>query len=129
MLDTRALGANREPVLRSLLERSPQVALQIRRNGRMTGFCLGRPGEQYSQIGPVMASSVEDAIELAHAAMAMIPGSPLVLDVPDATEEFAAWLLKIGFTAQRPLLRMRRGEFPSPDAKGMLHAIAGPELG
>ena len=59
--DQKVFGADRTELIRALYESYPELAWLIRENGRITGFCLGRLGQNFTQIGPVYASSVQGA--------------------------------------------------------------------
>jgi hypothetical protein len=67
-LDRPVFGADRTPVLKALAARSPGTARQWIDHGRVCGFCLGRPGTCYHQIGPVIAETCAGAIALCRAA-------------------------------------------------------------
>lgn len=133
-LDLAAFGADRIWLLRALAAGDPDRALCLARGGagQVEGFCLGRRGANYHQIGPLVAARAEDAVLLARAALHGLSGRAVVLDVPDdAPPTFARWLADLGFIEQRPFVRMVRGgaeraPAPPPDH---LFAICGPEFG
>ncbi len=62
--DQRVFGANREQLINLLTRNYPEKAWIKRRNGRMEGFVLGRPGTRFHHIGPIMAYFTEAAREL-----------------------------------------------------------------
>jgi creatinine amidohydrolase/Fe(II)-dependent formamide hydrolase-like protein/GNAT superfamily N-acetyltransferase len=128
-LDRSVSGADRGWLLRALADDDPARAFCLVRSGRTEGFCLGRRGTNYHQIGPIVASRAEDAIHLAQAAMHSLAGRPIVLDVPDTQPAFLGWLSDLGFIRQRPFLRMVRAQTPEPIPQDSLFAICGPELG
>ena len=101
----------------------------MRRNDRLVGFCLGRPGSSFHQVGPVMAASQEDAGRLVRAALSALAGRPVLLDVPEARAGLRRELRRLGFEEQRPFIRMARGVSISNRAPRQLFASAGPELG
>jgi GNAT superfamily N-acetyltransferase len=127
-LDAGAFGADRSFILEDLFARAPRHAFALERGGRLAGFVLARPGRVALQIGPLVAPDLRAALGLAAAALRGVEGGVLI-DVPDAREEFVAALRGAGFTAQRPYTRMRRGRGPGFGDAGLVHAIAGPELG
>ena len=127
-LDRRAFGADRSFVLEDLLARAPRHAFVLERDGALAGFVLARPGRAALHLGPLVASSTRVAAALAAAALRGVAGAVLI-DVPDAREDFVAALRTAGFTAQRPYTRMLRGPDPGLGESGFVHAIAGPELG
>jgi GNAT superfamily N-acetyltransferase len=128
-LDRSVFGADRAWLLRALAAGDPPRALCLVRAGRIEGFCLGRPGANYHQIGPLLAARAEDALVLARAAMRGLHGRPVALDVPDTQSELLRWLSDRGFVPQRPFLRMIRGQPPAPAESDRLFAICGPEFG
>ena len=128
-LDREAFGADRSPLLRTLWQRTPEMAWQRACDQHIRGFCLGRRGSTYAQIGPLIAERTEDAVALCRAAMQSIAGQAVVLDVPASQEAFLAWLREVGFVKQRSLTRMVLGTNSAPGIPGKQFAIAGPEFG
>lgn len=55
--DKRVFGADRTKLITLLYESCPELAWLVKENNRVTGFCLGRQGQNFTQIGPVNASS------------------------------------------------------------------------
>jgi ribosomal protein S18 acetylase RimI-like enzyme len=130
--DLEVFGGNRRPVLEWALERAPQYAHVIRSDRRM-GYCLGRPGRLFDQIGPVVAEDEDAAQALVCAAISASAHRPVVVDAFDSNEGFAAWLRAAGFRGERPLFRMRRpGQRTSSNGVGLSTraelAILGPEF-
>jgi GNAT superfamily N-acetyltransferase len=123
--DRDFFGADRSGLLKSFYGRAPEMAWTVERGGRLAGYCFGRPGRLYRQVGPVMAADEEAAAEL----VAACPGEELAIDVPRSSPEWMRWLEGAGFVIERPFLRMRRGENRSPEISARLYAIAGPEFG
>jgi ribosomal protein S18 acetylase RimI-like enzyme len=128
-LDRRVFGAERTPVLAALWEWMPALAWQCARGGQVSGFCLGRDGARFCQVGPLVAETTDEALALCRAAMAELVGPAVVLDVPAAQETFLAWLQGVGFTVQRSFTRMILGRGSTPGVLAQQYAIAGPELG
>jgi len=125
-LDARAFGADRRPLLASLLARG---AAGWKRGE--AGFLLRRPGRTATQLGPLCAEDEGTAAHLLACAVQAEAG-PLLIDVPDAQEATVRLLERAGFTAERPFLRMYLGAGRDEGVGGepaLLHAIAGPELG
>ena len=56
-------GADREPVLRSLFARLPECAWVSVASG-LQGYCFGRPGFLYQQLGPIVARDESIARDL-----------------------------------------------------------------
>lgn len=106
-LDRRVFGADRSTVLRWALERSPQYA-RVLADGASHGYCFGRRGRLFDQIGPVVADAEIYARVLVAAALAASDGRQVAVDAFDDRESFTGWLRGWGFVAQRPLFRMCR---------------------
>lgn len=127
-LDTQVFGADRSSLISSLLRRAPGSAAVIQDGSTVTGYCFGRPGFRYRQIGPVVAESSSAAQDLVAHCLASGSGAAAI-DVPRHSAEWIAWLESAGFRVERPFLRMRRGEHDSPGLPLQQFAIAGPEFG
>ncbi len=127
--DAAAFGADRGPLLASLLGDYPELALQLRRDGRVVGYCMGRHGSEYTQVGPVVAESQQDAQGLVHAALRVLAGRAVIIDVPARHQGFAEHLYGLGFGLERPFARMSRGRGKIPSHVERTFAIVGPEFG
>lgn len=120
--DKEVFGASRFGLLQCLHEKFPGFSY----SGSGT-YSFGRNGYNYTQIGPVIADSLVDAIEVTTAALKETDG-PVVLDVLHGSP-FYDWLISIGFTEQRKLIRMYRGVNAYPGIPEKQFAILGPEFG
>jgi GNAT superfamily N-acetyltransferase len=126
-MDREIFGADRGDLLRWAFAHAPAWCAQD--GGRIAGYCFGRTGERYRQIGPVVAASVEQARGLVQSALRAGAG-PAVVDAPARLGDWVAALSSLGFREERPLIRMfhRGGEgglgHPEPQ-----YAIFGPEFG
>lgn len=118
-LDAEVFGADRRWLLEWLLAGAPHLALRC--GG---GFLLGREGRRFTQLGPLICASDDEAVALIHAGLTA-GGRGAVIDVPASKGDVVA---SLGFRKQRTLLRMRRGA-AAPVLDPRLFAIAGPELG
>jgi GNAT superfamily N-acetyltransferase len=127
--DREVFGADRSRVLASFYRRAPDLAWVARRGERLIGYCFGRPGYRYRQIGPMIAEGEETARDLLGRCLACQPGSEIAIDVPRSADGWLRWLGSAGFTIERPFLRMRRGDRPFPGRFDRQFAIAGPEFG
>jgi GNAT superfamily N-acetyltransferase len=133
--DADVFGGDRRRVLEWAAGAAPHYARIVTSDPGPIHYCLGREGRLFDQIGPVVAADDRIARALVSAALAGAGDRPLVLDVFDREETFAAWLQSCGFRVQRPLFRMRRpaGEPAAPiggAVAGPAHelAILGPEF-
>jgi GNAT superfamily N-acetyltransferase len=126
--DTAIFGADRSSLLHRLAARLPQAALVAERAGRIAGFLLGRDGRVMNQLGPLAADDDGIARALLARAIAEVP-APITIDVPDRHGALGSWLTTLGFTTERPYIRMIYGTSLAFDDNARLFAIAGPELG
>jgi hypothetical protein len=127
-LDTAAFCADRSELIAALRLRLPQAALVAEKDGRITGFLLGRDGRIANDLGPCVADSADTAIALLAAAFQKV-SAPVFLDMPAPHAALGAWLRAVGFTLQRPYSRMLLGRSQPFNDVTRLFAIAGPELG
>jgi GNAT superfamily N-acetyltransferase len=125
-MDREVFGADRRDVLGWAFRQAP--AWCVKDGGRITGYCFGRAGERYRQIGPVVAPNVDQARGLVEAALHS-SGGPVVVDASAGHTEWIAALGALGFHEERPLVRMyhRGGGTVRPSELQL--AIFGPEFG
>ena len=128
-MESALFGADRSKLIEMLLQAHPNMAWLLKREGRLSGFALGRPGSHYTQIGPVMAETANDATALISGVLKYFTGQPVVVDVPEDKQRLKDWLLSLGFVVRRPLTRMylKSNSFPGLIEKQFL--IGGPEIG
>jgi hypothetical protein len=93
------------------------------------GFCLGRRGSRYTQIGPVAADTLEVACDLFLAALRNCAGRQVIVDTTFHQPGWNQFLRELGFVEQRPFMRMVLGDFPLTTRHSSQLAIAGPEVG
>jgi GNAT superfamily N-acetyltransferase len=127
--DKEVFGADRTELIIRLYESCPDLAWLIRAKEQVTGFCLGRPGQNFTQLGPVHAFSPDLALALIRAAINQIPGQAVVVDVPADKSATRQWLEAHGFITLRPFERMYLKKNPHPGRIEDIYLIAGPELG
>ena len=128
-LDEIIFGANRTQLIKSLVREYPDKAGLVKRNNRITGFALGRDGNKYHQIGPVVASNITDAKILITKALKKLTNQPIIVDVLYDKEDLLTWLNSIGFIKQRHFIRMYKRENTLPGLTGKQYLICGPEFG
>lgn len=128
-VDTPVFGAMRGSVLRYLLHNFPRYACCVKRNGRISGYCLGRSGSSFEQIGPIVAENQKDARDLLIAALASCRDKPVIVDVFTENSDWLDMLKSLGFEVQRRFIRMYLGKLEHPGNPDRQYAIAGPELG
>lgn len=127
--DSEVFGAYRLPVLEWLWEGGPQYAFMVEEKDTIKGYCFGRPGHNFTHIGPVVSGDFDIATDLVSAALRNCAGSPVVMDVLNHTPEWIQWLSSIGFEEQRPFIRMFRGTNAYPGIPEKQFSILGPEFG
>jgi GNAT superfamily N-acetyltransferase len=127
--DTAVFGTNRAHLVTSLVKEYPDKAWMVRHNNRVTGFVLGRDGSKYHHVGPVSASTIEDAQALIAKSLGGLVQKPVVVDVLQDKQALIASLKSLGFTKQRHFVRMYRGENHFPGITEHSYCICGPEFG
>jgi len=127
--DQKVFGADRKDLITHLYASYPELAWQVKLNSRLAGFCLGRRGQNYTQIGPVSASSSQAAKALIQSASSLLNGLPVVVDICSDKTALKEWLEACGFKSQRPFERMYLRNNPHPGIIEKQFLISGPELG
>ena len=127
--DREVFGADRQQLLKGILKEAPHLAFMIKENNKISGYCFARIGHNFTQIGPVVAHDLDDAIHLFSAALHQCNGGPVILDVMENATEWIDWLSTLGFVKQRLLIRMVRGSNEYPGVPEKQFAILGPEFG
>ena len=128
-MDADVFGANRTQLFKSLIKEYSNKAWLLKQNNRVSGFALGRDGNKYHQIGPVVAQTITVAKALITKALNNLINQPIVIDVLGDKEELINWLNSIGFIRQRNFIRMYKSENPFPGIIDKQYAICGPEFG
>ncbi len=127
--DQHVFGAPRAGILRSLFNIGPDYAWICGSGNNIQGYCFGRSGSNFEQIGPIIALNEEIAFSLLSNAIPHCEGRPIIIDIPDAQKAFIQSVQDIGFRIQRPFIRMYLGKHPYPGRPEQQFAIAGPEIG
>mgnify|MGYP003674618938 CR=1 FL=1 len=126
--DEEILGADRRAFLALLQTRRPELAGVLRNEaGETVGYALGREGRVATQIGPIVAPTHAEAVQLVERALAAVPAE-VMIDVPVRQEAFIACLKKKGFTIERGFLRMGLAGVQLSTAWPRYFAIAGPDF-
>ena len=128
-MDRRVFGADRSALLASFHRRAPELSFVARKGADVVGYCFGRPGYLYQQLGPIVAESGGTARSIAARCLSRQAGTRIAIDAPAPAMEWTRWLESTGFRIERQFLRMRRGENLSPGIPDLQFAIAGPEFG
>ncbi len=127
--DAPVFGADREVILKHLHQNAPAYACCVKQAEQFRGYCLGRHGSQFEQLGPLVAADFETARCLLLYALDQCQDQDVIVDVPAAQKEWRAFLEDLGFVPQRSFTRMFLGELEHPGQPDNQYAIAGPELG
>ncbi len=127
--DATIFGANRRFILNSFFNRNPEYAINYSGEESIEGYCLGRSGSHYEQIGPVLAESEAIARDLIITALNKCSTSDVVVDAFVDKSDWISFLEDIGFTRQRTFIRMCLGDLKYPGITDKQFVIAGPEIG
>ena len=127
-LDREVFGANRLPLLELILKAAPEFAFVTEGERGINGYCFGRRGHNFSHIGPVIARDIATAKSTFSAVLHNCKG-PVITDALHHTPEWISWLSSIGFSEQRKLTRMFRGNNVYPGFPEKQFSILGPEFG
>jgi GNAT superfamily N-acetyltransferase len=127
--DFEVFGSDRSALLSDLYQRSPEYARVVEKNGRITGYLFGRPGFLYHQLGPVIAENEADARTLVADCLRSHDGKRFAVDAQRSEPAWLLWLAAHGFTEERNLLRMYRGDHRYRGLPQRQFAILGPEFG
>jgi len=127
--DKKIFGAERTALIPSLIRDFPGKAWVLKRNGSIAGYSLGRKGTRYHHIGPVFASSENDARILIANALNTLEAQPVVIDVLTDKKNLIQWLIAAGFVKQRFFVRMFLEKNPYPGITENQYLISGPEFG
>lgn len=127
--DQAHFGASRRTLLQSFFENAPEYAFIARDTVGIRGYCLGRHGSTFEQIGPVVADDEATARALFLAAASQLSGRSMIIDILSEQTDWRQFLLDLGFTVQRPFTRMSLGDWTVQGDRSGQYAIAGPEFG
>ena len=110
-LDAAVFGADRSALIGSLLASGD--AWLVDRAGQSAGFAILRAFGRGMIIGPVVASTEDEAIALVAAAAKAAPTGVMRVDIPAHAERLAAWLTAAGLPAIDTVTVMLRGDWPA----------------
>jgi len=128
--DCRIFGADRLEVLRWALEQSPEYAWIATGPAGLEGYCFGRHGFNFDQIGPVHSARELVSQQLVTASLSSVkPGIRVIVDPLLHSPTWLDWLRQAGFVHQRPFTRMALGENRHPGIPGEMWTMFGPEFG
>jgi len=128
-LDGPVFGADRNQVIALYLTHYPDRCLILRDGGEILGYACGRPGRDAEHIGPWVARNQEVAETLLLTGLANCAGKRVFIDTLDPCPHSADILRGLGFTIQRPFIRMYLGPNNYPGDPRYVYGLSGPELG
>ncbi|WP_353308818.1 GNAT family N-acetyltransferase [Shimia sp. NS0008-38b] len=105
---------------------STRTTWVLEREGTVRGFCTVRMCVEGAKVGPLLATSAQDAQQLLEHAAAFA-GPALTIDVPDTSSPLKQLCSKLGFKPGFTTARMYRGPFRS--VENTFFAIVTMELG
>lgn len=127
--DALHFGARRQSLLTKFYKNAPEYGFAYIKDQKLYGFCLGRHGSRFDQLGPLVARDEPIARALFQAAAQCLSEKPVIIDIMSEQAAWRSFLLRLGFSVQRPFTRMSLGQWNAqPDRSGQF-AIAGPEFG
>lgn len=109
-MDRSACGLDRHALIDRLADQG-QIAV-LRRDSRILGFAAVRTFGRGELVGPVVASSIEDAKSLMSFLFAARPGAFIRVDT-DETSGLAPWLADLGLAHVGGGIAMRKGRPPT----------------
>ena len=128
-LDQEAFGCSRQNLLSELARQALSTTVHRDSSTSLAGYGMLRAGSRACYLGPVVARSPQVAGSLVHGLLARTLGRPVFWDIPDRNESATELAQVLGFTVQRHLLRMFRGENTCVGNLELQYAIADPAVG
>ncbi len=128
VLDRAAFGASRRDFLQSLLGGGSQTLIHETNQG-MAGYGTLREGARARYLGPLVVRSTSSNEPLVHSLLTPALGQIVFWDIPDANSAAVTLAKRLGFTAQRHLVRMFLGTNRCPGDPRQYYAIADPAVG
>jgi GNAT superfamily N-acetyltransferase len=120
-IDRAVFGVDRIFLLRALLEQGACYSMS-------DSYLLTRAGRRASYLGPWLGRSARSARQLLELGLRTPSANGWYWDILPANQDAIALATEFGFTPQRRLLRMSRGE-PLRGKEESIYAIAGFEFG
>ncbi len=127
--DATAFGAYRNELIEFLFLNNRKKSFVVEKEGEIEGFVLGRRGSNYYHVGPLMASSLENAKLLILKVLHEPEFQPTLLDIVSDKKEFIECLKDLGFSKKRYFIRMNKNDNLASEQLGNQYLIAGPEYG
>ena len=126
--DRDVFGGDRGQLLTWLFKRAPECAWIVNESADLRGYCFGRPGSLYHQLGPIVAEDAGTASSLVTHCCLQMEGRRVAIDATRLDADWLAWLTSVGFLEERTFVRMfRQGDAP-PGIPARQYAVTGPEF-
>jgi GNAT superfamily N-acetyltransferase len=126
-LDRVASGHDREDILRVLTRGAAGWISE--RDGRVAGFAFCRAAGRGRVIGPVIATDVAIAIDLARPIFIENAGQFLRIDVPDGNTDFTRFMEECGLQCAGRATTMIRGPLPSRNQRAEIFGLCNQAIG
>lgn len=126
-LDFNFFGANRIGLIDFLKKKNKAWCLI--RERAIVGYVFVRPGRNFFQLGPLMAETIDDAINLIETILEHNMEQSIVIDVLHGQFKFRQRLVDLGFNFERSFVRMYLKDNSFAGVVNKQFLIAGPELG
>jgi hypothetical protein len=128
-LDAAVFGVDRWPMVTALAGDSHRSLVMARNGGGAAGYGLARPGARACYLGPVVADRPEVGVSVIRQLLADGGDLPCFWDIPEANQASVELARELGFSPQRPLIRMYLGDAPCSGIPHQQFAIADPAVG
>jgi GNAT superfamily N-acetyltransferase len=128
--DRGIFGADRHEILQWALQQSPEYAWIALSSAGLEGYCFGRHGFNFDQIGPVHSRRELVAQRLVTACLSSVQsGIRVIVDPLLHSPSWPEWLRQASFVYQRPFTRMALGRNRHPGVPEKMWTMFGPEFG
>ena len=129
-IDRHIFGADRHEILQWALQQSPEYAWIALSSAGIEGYCFGRHGFNFDQVGPVHSQNELLSQRLVAACLSSAkPGTQFIVDPLLHSPSWLEWLRLAGFVHQRPFTRMCFGPNRYAGVPEEMWTIFGPEFG
>ena len=128
-LDKNVFGLGRAALIEFMVKQSHGTGWLLKHNNIITGFILGREGNKYHHIGPLVTSLTTDAEILIASSLKNLINKAVAIDVLYDKENLINWLSTIGFRKQRHFVRMYKNQNHYRGIIDKQYLICGPEFG
>jgi ribosomal protein S18 acetylase RimI-like enzyme len=121
-LDASAFGADRSVLILQMLAEGK--AWLVDGAAGPVGFAIQRVFGRGTMIGPIVASTEDEAIALVATAAQAAPGGLMRVDIPASAERLAHWLAMAGLPVVDRVTMMLRGRWPATNESAQRFGLA-----